>query len=245
MSRFRATISYDGSNYVGWQVQPNGRTVQQAIQDVLLHLTQTAIIVHGSGRTDQGVHGRAQVIHFDLESLWSPTSLRHALNALLASDIRVTSLQKTRPDFHARRSAISKEYRYFIWNGEIMPPQMRLYRTHIRQHLDVDLMSAAAQHLVGCHDFAAFRASSRGSVDSTVRTISAVTVTRRGREITLRVSGDGFLYKMVRSIAGHLICVGQGAETPESTIEILSSGTRTARVPTARPEGLFLWKVDY
>ena len=245
MPRFRATIAYDGSNYVGWQVQPNGPTVQQALQDALNQLTQQSVIIHGSGRTDQGVHARSQVIHFNLESRWSCISLRNALNAVLAPDIRVAALKRAADDFHARRSAISKEYRYFIWNGEIMPPHLRLYRTHVRHPLNVEHMSRAAQYLVGRHDFAAFTASSKGADESTVRDVTAFVITRRGHEITFRVQGEGFLYKMVRSMVGHLICVGKGAAAPEDTLEILESCTRTEQVPTAKPEGLFLWKVYY
>ena len=167
------------------------------------------------------------------------------MNALLAPDIRVNALSMAAHDFHARRGAKSKEYRYFIWNGELMPPHLRLYRTHIRQHLDTTLMAAAAQHFVGRHDFAAFTASAKGSPASTVREVMAATVNRRGKEITIRIVGEGFLYKMVRSITGHLICVGKGEVTQESTLDVLATRTRTAQVPTARPEGLFLWKVTY
>lgn len=239
------TISYDGTAYGGWQVQPNAVTVQQRVEETLARLIGERPKVHGSGRTDRGVHARAQVAHFDLTAPFELRNLARALNALLPADIRVTGCRRGSPDFHARRSAASKEYRYFIWNGSVLPPFLRSYRAHVVRPLDERAMQAAADLLVGRHDFAAFSANPNREVVSTVRELRLLKVARRGREIAIRAEGDGFLYKMVRSLAGLLIRVGEGAVAPDSAAAILRSRVRTARVPTAPAQGLFLWRVRY
>lgn len=242
--RYRIDIAYDGTNYAGWQVQPNGVTVQQRLEEALERLTGAAVKVHGSGRTDRGVHARGQVAHFDLPGA-APTSLLRGLNALLPADIRVLRLKRVAADFHARRQATAKEYRYFIWNDEWLPPFHRLYKAHVRRPLNVEAMRAAAARLVGRHDFQAFAANPDRAVESTVRTLWQLRVTRRGREIVIAARADGFLYRMVRSLAGFLIRVGEGEAAPEEAARILATRRRTARVPTAPPQGLFLWKVWY
>jgi tRNA pseudouridine38-40 synthase len=243
--RYRITVAYDGSAYAGWQVQPAHVTVQQRIEEVLASLSGEAVKVHGSGRTDQGVHAEGQVAHFDLSKAWPPGVLLKGLNALLPVDIRVLRLAKARADFHARRSAVKKEYRYVIWNGEIMDPCRRLYASQVRKTLDTKAMQAAALELVGRHDFAAFTANPNRVVESTVRKIEYLKVRKKGSEITVIVASEGFLYKMVRSLCGLLIRVGEGAVTVPEVREILASRVRTARVPTAPPQGLFLWRVWY
>ena len=239
------TVAYDGTAYGGWQIQPNAPTVQAALEAALKSLTGDDVKVHGSGRTDQGVHARGQVAHFDLTRDVETTGLRRGLNALLSHDIRVMRLTQAAADFHARRSAVGKEYRYFIWNGETVPPHLRLYRTHVRETLDLAAMRAAAGFLVGRHDFAAFTANPNRVVESTVRRLDRLDVRSRGREVCIVAAGEGFLYKMVRSLAGHLIRVGEGRLDAAVTTEILESRRRTARVQTAPPEGLFLWNVTY
>ncbi len=243
--RHRITAAYDGSAYAGWQVQPEHRTVQSEIEAALGTLAGRAVKIHGSGRTDQGVHARGQVAHFDLPRAIPPANLKRALNGLLPADIRILAAARARPDFHARRSARGKEYRYFIWNGEILPPWLRAYRAHMRKPLDVPAMRAAAGHLVGRHDFAAFTANPNREVESTVRSLTELRVSRRGAEVVVVAKSDGFLYKMVRSLCGLLIRVGEGAVTPDEVPGILVSRVRTARVPTAPPQGLFLWHVTY
>ncbi len=245
MKRFKITVGYDGSGYSGWQVQPNGLTVQEVLETTLARLEGTPVKVHGSGRTDQGVHARAQVAHFDLEKPFEAASLRRAMNAILPRDIRVLSAKRTRPDFHARKQATGKEYRYFVWNADVMPPTERLYHVHETQPLDVAAMQEAADVLVGRHDFAAFTANPNRVVESTVRELFELTVRKRGGEVVLVARGEGFLYKMVRSLAGWLLRVGKGEVAPGDTAAILESRVRTARVPTAPPEGLFLWRVWY
>jgi tRNA pseudouridine38-40 synthase len=245
MQRYRITVSYDGSAYSGWQVQPNHVTVQQRLEEALGRLTGETPKIHGSGRTDQGVHARGQVAHFDLEKPWIPQILHRGLNALLPEDIRIQAVARAAPDFHARRSAVGKEYRYFIWNAAVPDPCRRRYSAHVRRKLDARSMQAAAAALIGRHDFAALTANPNRDIESTVRDLRRLAVRKKGAEIVITAASDGFLYKMVRSICGLLIRVGEGAETAASVREILASRVRTARVPTAPPQGLFLWRVWY
>jgi tRNA pseudouridine38-40 synthase len=238
-------VAYDGTCYAGWQMQPNGVTVQEKLQEAIAAITGERVKIHGSGRTDQGVHARCQVVHFDLPTPRQTHTLTTALNALLPPDIRVLRIRRAASDFHARRSATGKQYRYFIWNAAVVPPFLRLYRTHVRKPLDVEAMRRAAARLVGRHDFSAFSANPDRVVEDAVRTLRMLRVTRKGPEITIVAEADGFLYKMVRSLAGFLIRVGEGAVAPEEAARILESRVRTARVETAAPEGLFLWRVAY
>lgn len=245
MQRYRFDISYDGTDYAGWQIQPNGTAVQELIQNALKQITGEPAKLHGSGRTDQGVHARRQVAHVDLSSTWTPAKLMRAVNALLPGDIRITRATKVPAMFHARHSVRLKEYRYVIWNGEVMPPTKRHYATHVRKPLDVAAMQKAASLLAGTHDFSAFSSNPKRHVETHVRRLDQLDVRKRGSEITIIAAGEGFLYKMVRSLAGFLLRVGEGAVAPTVAKEILASGVRTARVPTAPPEGLFLWNVTY
>lgn len=243
--RYRMSVAYDGTQYAGWQVQPAHMTVQQRMEEVLASLTGETVKIHGSGRTDQGVHARGQVAHFDLHKTWPSAVLQKGLNALLPADVRVMRLSRAAQDFHARRHAVRKEYRYFIWNSEILDPCSRLYATHVRRRLDIAAMRAAAEVLVGQHDFAAFTANPNRVVESTVRRVDYIRIRKTGASIVVAVASEGFLYKMVRSICGLLIRVGDGAVSLDEVGEILASRVRTARVPTAPPEGLFLWRVWY
>ncbi len=245
MPRYRFDISYDGADYAGWQIQPNGLAVQAVIQGAMAKILGETIKLHGSGRTDQGVHARQQVAHADLPSPWESAKLQTALNAVLPADIRIMRVARVPREFHARRSVRVKEYRYFICNSEVLPPVRRRYATHIRQPLDVEAMQQAASLLVGRHDFSAFSANPKRHVETHVRRLDRLDVRKRGSEITIIAAGEGFLYKMVRSLAGFLVRVGEGAVPPVTAKEILHSRERTARVPTAPPEGLFLWNVTY
>jgi tRNA pseudouridine38-40 synthase len=245
MSRYKITVSYDGTGYYGWQVQPNAVTVQEKIEGVLFHLSGEKIKVHGSGRTDRGVHALGQVAHFDLNKPFTENKLLCAFNALLPDDIRIMNVKLADPHFHARKNAVAKEYRYFIWNDAVLPPAERFTHLQVRHPLDVDAMRTAAAMLAGRHDFAAFTANPKDFVESTVRTVFGVDVTQAGHEIVITARGEGFLYKMVRSIAGWLIRVGKGEVLPQTTKIVLESALRTSEVPSARPQGLFLWKVDY
>ena len=243
--RYRMIIAYDGTAYAGWQVQPKHTTVQHWLEAVMLKLTGEKVKVHGSGRTDQGVHARGQVAHLDLTREWRCDHLKKGLNALLPADIRVKRVERVKADFHARRSATKKEYRYFIWNDEVIDPCQRFYVTLVRKPLNVAAMRAAVQVLIGRHDFASFTANPNREVESTIREIYYLKIRKTGSLLTVVVASEGFLYKMVRSICGMLIRVGEGALSTDDVRGILKSRERTARVPTAPPEGLFLWKVWY
>jgi tRNA pseudouridine38-40 synthase len=212
---------------------------------VLGNVTGNPVRIHCSGRTDSGVHARAQVAHVDLEAVSFPGKLQRSMNALLESDIRIMHLRRVRADFHARYDAVGKEYRYYIWNGPVLAPFLARYRLHVRHRLDTDHMQHAASLLVGEHDFAAFSANPNREIDGTCRILYGLDIRRRGHEIMITARGNGFLYKMVRSLAGYLVRVGSGALPPESAQSILASRIRTARVPTAAGKGLFLWRVQY
>ena len=244
-TRYKIKVSYDGTNYSGWQVQPHRRTVQGEVERLIREMTcEKRVRIESSGRTDTGVHARAQMAHFDLKNPINPKYFIRGLNAQLDRDIRILTLQKTANDFHARYSAVGKEYRYFIYNNLIVPPTKRLYFLQEGRKLDVDRMREAAKLLIGEHDFAPFSANPRREMD-TVRTIHSFCIRKHGSDITLEVQGNGFLYKMVRGLAGFLMEVGRGRREPEYVHEIFAHGKRTAEVPTARPHGLFLWNVFY
>jgi len=240
------TIAYDGTNYAGWQVQSRKHTVQAEIERVIEQLVGQKIRVHQSGRTDAGVHAKGQVAHFDLKEPVDVRRFQNSLNALLKPDVRIMKLQKATSDFHARFSAKGKEYRYFIWNGPAVPPELRLYRYHERRKLNITAMQKAAEALIGKHDFAAFTANPNREIGGTVKTIHKITVTRsREGDVQLRVEGKGFLYKMVRSIAGFLLRVGVGELEPKDAKRLLKAKKRTNDVPTAKALGLFLCQVFY
>lgn len=244
--RFRLTVSYDGTAYAGWQVQPRHATVQQTIETALAGIVGHACKVHGSGRTDQGVHARGQVAHVDVRTRMDAAALLRALNSRLPPDVRIEAAAVARSDFHARRHAAAKEYRYAVWNGPILPPCRRHYAAHVVRPLDLAAMRSAAAHFVGRHDFAAFSANPDREVASTVRTVTRATVARRGREFVFAVRGEGFLYRQVRSMVGFLLRVGNGREKPDAVKELLRpQQVRTARVPSAPPQGLCLWRVWY
>jgi tRNA pseudouridine38-40 synthase len=243
--RYRAVVSYDGTDFSGWQVQAGRRTVQAVLQEAIRSVVGADVQVFCSGRTDAGVHARGQVVHFDLPEKRPARKLFLAFNARLPEDVRIERITGTRPDFDARFSAKSKEYRYFIWNHPVATPDLRRTRAHVRPRLDVASMKRAAARLEGRHDFAAFCANPGYERDGTVRRLDRLRVSRRGSEVVIIARGEGFLYRMVRSLAGFLIRVGLGELAPEDATRILESRERTAHVPTAPARGLFLWRVYY
>ncbi|MEI7437233.1 MAG: tRNA pseudouridine(38-40) synthase TruA [bacterium] len=245
MTRYRLTVAYDGSVFHGWQVQPRQVTVQSTIEEALAHYSGETVKVHGSGRTDQGVHARGQVAHFDLMRRVSTAGLQKALNAILPDDVRILKTARAADNFDARRSAKGKEYRYFIRNAPVLDPFLHRYRTQIWRRLDIAAMNAAAADLVGVHDFAAYAANPKREIDSTIRNLTGLRCMRRGRDVIIVAAADGFLYKMVRSLCGMLIRVGEGDLPPGEARRILETRERTARVPTAPAAGLFLWRVWY
>jgi tRNA pseudouridine38-40 synthase len=243
--RYRMTLAYDGGAYAGWQVQARHRTIQGELEEALRRLTGESARVHGSGRTDAGVHARGQVAHFDLRGWVDPGKLQLGLNAVLDADIRVMALRRAPSSFHARYDAVEKTYRYFIWSGPVLPPDLRRHWAHARRPLDAAAMAEAARRLTGRHDFAAFSANPNREVRGTVRDLRELSVRRSGRRLVITARADGFLYRMVRSLAGFLWRVGAGELPADAADRILASRTRTARVPTAPPHGLFLWRVRY
>ncbi len=241
--------AYDGTAYYGWQTQPGYVSVQETIELVLAGIVKTeSVNIHSSGRTDHGVHARGQVFHCDLVTRMTERSLKMALNAhgRLPPDIRILSCREVAPDFHARFNAKRKEYRYYVWNTRILPPCQRLYNAHIVRPLNIDAMRRALQYFIGTHDFKAFSANPNRPIASTVRTIYSFEVRKRGSQICFRVQGNGFLYKMVRSLVGFVLRVGSGLESADAIPELLlPNSPRTARVPSAPAAGLFLHQVWY
>ncbi len=244
--RYRITVAYDGTRYSGYQLQSNGISVQQMLEEALGYLDRAPVRVFGCSRTDAGVHARGFVAHFDLTKPIPPGNLPRAMNSRLPEDVRVLRAASAAPDFDARRDAKGKEYRYFLYNADILPPCMAPYWAFMHKHLDVEAMRDGARRFVGRHDFAPFAANPHREMETTVRTVFSFDVRRSGPRITFVVRGDGFLYKQVRSMVGFLVRVGLGDEPPSAVTEILEARLpRTARVPTATGRGLFLWKVGY
>ena len=244
MRRFKLTVEYDGTAYSGWQRQINGPSVQQTLEEALCHLTGERIAVTGSSRTDAGVHALGLCAHFDSASRIPPEKVSFALNTMLPPDIRVRESSLAPEGFHARYAARGKVYRYVFCNARHMCAIGRQYRAHVPLPLDVPLMHSEAQSLVGTHDFAAFAAS--GSVArSTVRTLYRIEVVRRGEDVALTVLGDGFLYNMVRIIAGTLAEVGAGRREPGAMARALETGDRLELGYTAPACGLTLLAVLY
>ena len=248
--RWKIKVAYDGTDFHGWQRQPGFRSVQQDLEEAATKLARDGgyVSVHGSGRTDAGVHAHGQIAHFDLEREReiTPAQLRNAMNGCLAAnDVRVMEAEQVADDFDARRSAVAKEYRYRIWNAEILDPAERRTRAHVMRPMNIDAVREAAALFIGEHDFAAFSANPLREVESTVRIVNSIDVVAEGPAVEFRVNGNGFLYKMVRSISGFLIAVGIEREKPEAVTEIMESRTRTARVESAPPQGLTLWEVFY
>ena len=244
LQRYRLTVAYDGGPFEGWQVQGERPTVQKALSDACRELNGGNVVPMGSGRTDTGVHARGQVAHVDLPARPSDKWLA-GFNAVLPEAIRVRKVEEVGADFHARFDATGKEYRYHAWCGEVPVPWLAPYRWVRRDQPDVAAMQVAAQRLIGEHDFAAFSASRGLADENTVRCVDLFEVAQEGPEMVIRVHGNGFLYKMVRSLVGFLFRVGEGALVPEDADRLLAACVRTHEVPTAPAQGLVLWRVDY
>lgn len=249
MRTFKLLVSYDGTNYFGWQAQSGQRSVQETIEDAIARVTGQSVRILASGRTDGGVHALGQVVSFRLETRLTPEVLRRALNAVLPGDIAVLDASETHDNFHPMHQAVGKRYRYLIHDGPVRDVFRRRYCWHFRQgRLDAQSMHRSATALIGAHDFSSFETSSSRSKNS-VRTIFDLTVRRgRGDEqdwITIEVEADGFLYNMVRAIVGTLVEVGRGVRPETWPSEVLRAADRRLAGPTAPPQGLFLVKVDY
>jgi tRNA pseudouridine38-40 synthase len=244
MKRIKLIIAYDGTAYCGWQLQPGQPTVEAALNKALSELFGEEITVIGASRTDSGVHALGNVAVFDTESLIPAEKICMAVNQRLPEDIRVQSSSEVPLDFHPRRRVSRKTYEYRIFNRKITLPTERLYATHIYFNLDVTLMQNAAGYLIGEHDFKSFCSVKTQALD-TVRTIYQLTVTKEGDIITISVTGSGFLYNMVRIIAGTLIEIGRGAYPPERIKQMLDGCERNLSGPTALPQGLRLVQIEY
>ncbi|NLP35244.1 MAG: tRNA pseudouridine(38-40) synthase TruA [Clostridiales bacterium] len=244
MKRIKLEIAYDGTNYCGWQLQPGMPTVEAMINKALSELLKEEIAVIGASRTDSGVHALGNVAVFDTNTRIPAEKICMALNQRLPEDIKVQSSVEVAPDFHPRKVNSRKTYEYRILNRPIALPTKRLYSTFVYYSLDIRAMQKAASYLVGTHDFKSF-CSVKTQVKETVRIIYDLTVSKESDVITISVTGNGFLYNMVRIIAGTLIEVGRGAIPPLSMTDILKGCERSLAGPTAPPEGLTLINIDY
>lgn len=288
MKRIRLTIAYDGTAYVGWQIQKNGIAVEQVINEHLSKLLKEDITIIGASRTDSGVHARGNVAVFDTETRIPPEKISYALNQSLPADIRIVRSEEVEADFHPRHTDCVKTYQYTILNARYYLPTVRLYAGYVYYPLDIEKMKEAAKYLTGTHDFEAF-SSAGGQQRTTVRTIYSLEVTsewldsddsyeaKQEAEITekqadtetpeqkfllegkknngtmsyrpkivkITVTGDGFLYNMVRIIAGTLEKVGMGIYPPEYVKEILESRDRRLSAPKAAACGLTLMRINY
>ena len=244
MRKIHLIVEYDGTNYAGWQRQSNAMTVQEKLENAVKKLTGESLCVHGASRTDAGVHALGQSAHFETESRIPADKFSFALNTMLPEDIRVVLSEEVDEDFHSRFSTRGKRYRYLFYDAPHAGALNRNTHAHIIYPLDVEKMNREAQDLVGTHDFGAFAAS--GSVvKDTVRTIYKAEVTRNGREVCLIVEGNGFLYNMVRIIAGTLIYIGTGKLEMGAFKRAIETGNRLDLGVTAPAHGLTLMKVFY
>ena len=245
MYNYKLTIQYDGTRYRGWQVQGNtDQTIQGKLEGVLSRLTGQLVEVHGSGRTDAGVHALGQVANVKLPHPVEPSELLGELNRYLPADIGVIAAEPAPERFHARLNARSKTYRYRIWNSEIPNVLERSYLYVLPEPLDVAAMERAAADLVGTHDFRSFCGLKRFK-KSTVRTITDISITQDGAEVRLEFTGNGFLMRMVRILAGTLVEVGLGQRAADAMPAVLAAQDRAAAGPALPAQGLALVRVEY
>lgn len=244
MKRVRMVVAYDGTNYKGWQIQPNGITIEEVLNRKLSELLGEEIVVTGASRTDSGVHSLGNVAIFDTNTRMPAEKISFALNQRLPEDIVVQKSEEVAPDWHPRYQNSTKTYEYRILNRTFRMPTRR-FDTYFYHHaLDVDKMREAAGYLVGEHDFKSFCAVG-AQVKTTVRTIYACEVVKENDIITIRVTGNGFLYNMVRIIAGTLVRVGGGEMEPERIPKILAAHDRAKAGPTAPAHGLTMIGIVY
>lgn len=244
MRNVKLTIEYDGTNYHGWQSQINAITVQDVLKDAVVKLTGENCNIIGSSRTDVGVHALGQVANFHTGSSIPPERFSYALNSVLPDDIVVKKSEEVNLDFHSRYSARGKKYRYLFYNSVHPSALLRNRACHIAHLLDFEAMQKALAYFTGKHDFSAFRAAG-SSVKTSERTITHVSMAREEEIIKFEIAGDGFLYNMVRIIAGTLVEVGTGKIAAESIPRIIESRDRTGAGKTAPAQGLYLVEVYY
>jgi len=245
MRNFKMTLCYDGTRYRGWQKQGNTPdTIQAKLEALLSRLLAQEIEVAGSGRTDAGVHAKAQVASFRAETDLTCPELLAAVRAYLPNDIGLLTLEEAEPRFHARLSAKEKTYIYRLWNSELPCVFERRYAYVFPEKLDMDAMKRASEYFCGCHDFSAF-SSGKKTGKAATRTLRSITLRRVGEEVEIRFTGDGFLYNMVRILTGTMLEVGTGKRTPESIEAVFASGKRSEAGFLVPPCGLFLEQVRY
>jgi len=245
---FKAVVAYNGKEYLGWQVQAEGRTIQAEMERVVEKITRESIRVTASGRTDSGVHALGQVVGFAMEREMDPATVQRALNGNLPHDIRILHVEYAQEDFHAIRDAVKKRYRYFIQDGAVQDPFLHDWSWFVPQRLNEDAMQEAANLLCGEHDFASYQtAGSRRA--TTVRTIHDFTVNRQisqlSEPVVIEVEANGFLYNMVRNLVGTLVEVGLGKRPIDWPLNIIAEKDRSLAGQTAPPQGLYLVSVDY
>jgi tRNA pseudouridine38-40 synthase len=243
--RWKCRVAYDGTAFSGWQSQTDRNAVQDHLECRLAELFQTEVRLHGSGRTDAGVHARGQVFHVDAAWRHGPERLLAALRGGLPPAIQVQTAEVVDTAFHARFSATGKIYHYTLHHGGWADPFSHAYTWSIPRALDVTAMRAAATVLVGTHDFRAFSAFGGEERESTVRTLARLDLIEDGPRLCIEAEAEGFLYKMVRSLVGALVYAGQGKLTPARIAELLAARERTPEVETAPPQGLCLMHVHY
>lgn len=244
MRRIMLKVAYDGTNYHGWQIQSNNETIEGVLNRCLSELLQEKIAVIGASRTDSGVHARENIAVFDTNTLMPAKKVAYALNARLPEDIRIQESDEVEADFHPRRCASRKTYEYRIYNATFSMPTERLYSYFTYVPLDVEKMQEAAKYFIGVHDFKSF-CSVYTQTENTVRHVENVEVFKNGDVITIRVAGRGFLYNMVRIMAGTMIEVGRGRRMPEDIAAVLEAKDRSAAGETAPACGLTLAKYEF
>ncbi|MEG2304361.1 MAG: tRNA pseudouridine(38-40) synthase TruA [Lachnospiraceae bacterium] len=244
MKRIKLTIAYDGTNYCGWQIQPNGITIEEVLNNTLSKILKEEIIIIGASRTDSGVHALGNVAVFDTQTTIPPDRIAYALNRRLPEDIVIVKSEEVNADFHPRYCNSRKTYQYNIINTHTIIPTKRLTNYFVSYELDIEKMRQAAAYLVGEHDFISF-CNIRTDVKDTVRTITEFSITQAGDEIQIVISGNGFLYNMVRIIIGTLIRVGRGFYEPKKIQDILEAKDRKAAGATAPAHGLTLVEIEY
>lgn len=246
MRRIRIVVAYDGTNYCGWQIQPNGITIEEILNRQISKVTGEDIRIIGASRTDSGVHALGNVAVFDTKSRIPGDRFAYALNQKMPEDIVIVKSEEVSLDWHPRyQDEISKTYEYHIYNAKVRNPLKSRYSTFVSFDLDVEKMREGAKYILGEHDFASF-CNVRTNTKDTVRTVHEIEIVENPeREIIIRVTGNGFLYNMVRIIAGTLIRVGRGFYEPEKIRDILEAKEHTSEGITAPPNGLVLVSIDY
>ncbi|HUQ73688.1 MAG TPA: tRNA pseudouridine(38-40) synthase TruA [Burkholderiales bacterium] len=237
-------LEYDGSRFLGWQTQPGGGTVQDALEAGLAAIAGERIDTNAAGRTDRGVHAREQVVHFDTAALRPATAWVRGVNTFLPDSMAVLWAQTVDADFHARFSALARTYRYHLLNRPVRPALASRQAGWYHAPLDLEAMREAARALVGEHDFSAFRAA-ECQAKTPVRTVHSLAIERQGEHIDFTIRANAFLQHMVRNIVGTLMYVGSGKHAPSWVGEVLASRDRNQAAPTFAPEGLYLHKVEY